>query len=149
MIEIKNKKILLTGGAGFIGSNIAKILLEKGSIVTILDNLYTGFESLLPTHKNLTFIKGDIEDKDLIDELVSRNSLIIHAAAKNIIASTKNVKNDYETNIGGTLNLLIAAKKYKIEKFVYTGSASVYGNPTQIPVPENSPLYTLSPIVTL
>jgi UDP-glucose 4-epimerase len=145
MIDLKNKKTLLTGGAGFIGSNIAGILLKKGSIVTIVDNLYTGFESLVPKHKNLTFIKGDIEDKDLIDELVSRNSLIIHAAAKNIIASTKNVKNDYETNIGGTLNLLIAAKKYKIEKFVYTGSASVYGNPTQIPVPENSPLYTLSP----
>jgi UDP-glucose 4-epimerase len=145
MTDIKNKKILLTGGAGFVGSNIAKVLLEKGSIVTIVDNLYTGFESLVPKHKNLTFIKGDIENIDLIDDLVSKNPLIIHAAAKNIIASTKNVKNDFETNIGGTLNLLIAARKYKIEKFVYTGSASVYGNPNQIPVSENSPLYTLSP----
>lgn len=145
MIELNNKRVLLTGGAGFIGSNITGALLGKGSKVTVLDNLYTGFESLIPKHTNLTFIKGDIEDKNLVDELVSQNSLIIHAAAKNIIASTNNVRNDFETNIGGTLNLLIAARKHKIEKFVYTGSASVYGNSSLIPVPENSPLYTLSP----
>lgn len=147
-MNLEGKKILLTGGAGFVGSNIAKQLLDYGAHVCVLDNLYTGFEKFVPKHKNLTFIKGDVEDSDLIDGLVKEYKLIIHAAAKNIIASTKNPYDDYKTNIGGTLNLLMSAKKYGVEKFVYVGSASVYGNSKVLPVSEDSPLYTLTPYAT-
>mgnify|MGYP005838837039 CR=1 FL=1 len=145
MINLKQRKVLVTGGAGFVGSNIVAQLLEKGAIVTVLDNLFSGFEKLIPVHENVTFVKGDVCDKGIVDDLVKEHKLIIHAAAKNIIVSTKNPFDDYETNIGGTLNLLIAAKKYNVERFVYTGSASVYGNPNILPIPENSSIYTLSP----
>jgi UDP-glucose 4-epimerase len=144
-IDLKNKNVLVTGGAGFVGSNIVGILLNKGAKVTVLDNLFTGSKDLLPDHKNLTFIEGDVCDDSLIEKLVQEFKLIIHAAAKNIIISTKNPYEDYETNIGGTLKWLIACKKYGVEKFVYTGSASVYGNPSVIPIPESSAIYTLSP----
>jgi len=147
-MELNGKKILVTGGAGFVGSNITKKLLDYGAIVTVLDNLYTGFEKFLPVHENLKFVKGDIIDKDLVDELVSEHKLIIHAAAKNIIASTKNPYEDYETNIGGTLNLLMSSKKHGVDKFVYVGSASVYGNSKILPVVEDSTLYTLTPYAT-
>lgn len=145
MIDLKQRKVLVTGGAGFVGSNIVAQLLEKGALVTVLDNLFTGFEKLIPVHNNVIFINGDVCDKDMVDSLVKEHKLIIHAAAKNIIVSTKNPFDDYETNIGGTLNMLIAAKKYNVERFVYTGSASVYGNPNILPIPENSSIYTLSP----
>jgi UDP-glucose 4-epimerase len=145
MENLRNKKVLVTGGAGFVGSNIVAQLLEKGALVTVLDNLFTGFEKLIPVHENVSFIKGDVCDKELVDSLIKEHRLIIHAAAKNIIVSTKNPFDDYETNIGGTLNMLIAAKKYNVERFVYTGSASVYGNPNILPIPENSSIYTLSP----
>ena len=145
VMNLNNKKILVTGGAGFVGSNIVTILLGMGAKVTVLDNLFTGSLKLLPNHDNLTFIKGDVSDDSLIDDLVQEFKLIIHAAAKNIIISTKNPYEDYETNIGATLKWLIACKKYGVEKFVYTGSASVYGNPSIIPITESSSLYTLSP----
>ena len=146
MIEVlKKNRILVTGGAGFVGSNIVKLLLKHDAHVTVLDNLFTGFEYLLPKHKKLTFIKGDVCDKELINNLVKENKYIIHAAAKNIIVSTKNPVEDFQTNIGGTLNLLEACKEHGIEKLVYTGSASVYGNPSIIPIPEDSAIYTLSP----
>lgn len=144
-MNLKGKKVLVTGGAGFVGSNVVGILLERGALVTVLDNLFTGRIELLPKHSNLTFIEGDVCDDSLIDKLVQEFKLIIHAAAKNIIISTKNPYEDYETNIGATLKWLIACKKYGVDKFVYTGSASVYGNPSVIPIPEDSAIYTLSP----
>ena len=144
-MNLKGKKVLVTGGAGFVGSNIVGILLERGAKVTVLDNLFTGKIELLPKHDNLTFIEGDVCDDTLINQLIQKFKLIIHAAAKNIIVSTKNPYEDYETNIGATLKWLIACKKYGVEKFVYTGSASVYGNPSVIPIPESSAIYTLSP----
>lgn len=145
MIELKGRQVLVTGGAGFVGSNIVQLLIDRGAKVTVLDNLYTGLEALIPKHPDVSFIKGDVIDNDLVEELVKAHKLIIHVAAKNIIASTKNPKADYETNIGGTLNLLLAAKKYTIEKMVYTSSASVYGNPSILPITEDSAIYTLSP----
>jgi UDP-glucose 4-epimerase len=145
IINLENRKVLVTGGAGFVGSNVVRILLEMGAKVTVLDSLYTGFKDFVPHHPNATFIQGDVCDEKLVDKLVSENSLIIHAAAKNIIVSTKNPFDDFQTNIGGTLNVLLAAKKHGIEKLVYTGSASVYGNPGVIPISESTPTYTLTP----
>lgn len=145
MIKLNKRNVLVTGGAGFVGSNIVSILIELGANVTVLDNLFSGNINLLPKNKKLKFINDSIENEDIVNELVKEHKLIIHAAAKNIIVSTKNPYEDYKTNIGGTLKLLIAAKKYGIEKLVYTGSASVYGNPSIIPIPETSAIYTLSP----
>ena len=110
MIDLDNKEILVTGGAGFIGSNIINKLIVHGAKVTVLDNLFTGFKSLVPDHPNVSFIEGDVTDKKLVDELLAKYKLVIHAAAKNIIVSTNNPFEDFETNIGGTLNLLLAAE---------------------------------------
>ena len=91
-------------------------LLKRGAIVTILDNLSTGLIELVPKHKNISFIKGDVEDPEIINLLLQDHKLIIHAAAQNIIKSTADPLSDFNTNIGGTLNILIHAKKLGIEK---------------------------------
>lgn len=145
MMSLQNKKVLVTGGAGFIGSVIVRKLLKKGAYVTVLDNLYTGMKSSLPKNSAIKFVKGDVENKQLVDNLIKEHKLIIHAAARNIIDSTKKPYEDCQTNVIGTLNLLLAAKKYGVEKFVYTSSASVYGNPNKFPISEHSLPYTLTP----
>ncbi|GAI09333.1 unnamed protein product, partial [marine sediment metagenome] len=99
----------------------------------------------LPQSNSLEFIKGSIVDKELVDAVVKGKDIIFHCAARNIIISTKDPMEDMETNIRGTLNVLIAAQKYGIEKVVYTSSASVYGNPRYLPMNEDDPLSILTP----
>lgn len=145
MEQLERQKVLVTGGAGFVGSNLVRGLVEGGALVTVLDNLHAGDARHLKGLPRVTFINGDVCDQKLVETLVVDHPYVIHAAAKNIIVSTKNPHTDYETNIGGTLNILLAARMHKIKKLVYTGSASVYGNPAQIPISENTAPYTLSP----
>jgi len=99
----------------------------------------------VPRHPHVTFIEGDVCDERLVDRLLSKARYVIHAAAKNIIISTRNTYDDYETNIGGTLKMLLAARRHGIRRFVYTSSSSVYGNSSELPIAEDSSLYTLSP----
>ena len=84
-------------------------------------------------------------DAPLVRDLVADASVVFHMAARNIIASTKNPRDDFETNIGGTLNVLLAARDSRPDRVVYTSSASVYGNPRSIPINEDDPLVLLSP----
>lgn len=146
-IEIlKNSRILITGGAGFIGSFLTKKLLKYGCKVTVLDDFFTGRRENLPLKdKNLKIVEGSICDKKLVEILVSKNSYIFHLAARNIIVSTKNPEEDFYVNIGGTLNILMAAKKYRIERVIYTSSVSVYGNPKYLPINEEDSINLLSP----
>ncbi|HET9757423.1 MAG TPA: NAD-dependent epimerase/dehydratase family protein, partial [Candidatus Limnocylindrales bacterium] len=137
------RRILVTGGAGFVGSAVTRRLVDAGANVTVLDDLFTGKADAVPT--GATLIKGSVTDVALVDELVADHSLILHLAARNIIASTANPHTDYETNIGGTLNVLLAAKRSKPDRVVYTSSASVYGNPRSIPINEDDAIWTLSP----
>lgn len=145
MTELRGERVLVTGGAGFTGSSTVALLLAEGATVTVLDNLFTGFEALIPSHERVTFVRGDVCDAALVEDLVAQHPLVIHAAAKNIIVSTRNPREDCETNVLGTLNVLMAAAKRGARKVVYTGSASVYGNPTTFPIVETSGLYALSP----
>ena len=137
------RRILVTGGAGFVGSAVTRRLVDAGARVTVLDDLFTGQAEAVPT--GATLIKGSVTDAALVRELVADHSLILHLAARNIIASTANPLDDYATNIGGTLNILLAAKESKPDRVVYTSSASVYGNPRSIPINEDDALWTLSP----
>jgi UDP-glucose 4-epimerase len=137
------RRILVTGGAGFVGAAVTRRLVDAGARVTVLDDLFTGKADAIPT--GASFIQGSVTDVPLINELVGDHSLILHLAARNIIASTANPLDDYATNIGGTLNVLMAARASKVDRVVYSSSASVYGNPRSIPINEDDPLWTLSP----
>jgi UDP-glucose 4-epimerase len=137
------RRVLVTGGAGFVGGSLVNRLAEAGARVTVLDDLFTGRAEVLPTSVQL--IEGSVEDWDLVRRLVNESSVVFHLAARNIIASTKDPKNDFATNIGGTLNVLMAARECSIDRVVYTGSTSIYGNPRSIPINEDDGITPLSP----
>lgn len=137
------RRILVTGGAGFVGSAVTRRLVDAGARVTVLDDLFTGQADAVPTGASL--VQGSVTNVELIKDLVADHSLVFHLAARNIIASTANPRDDYDTNIGGTLNVLLAAKASRPDRVVYSSSASVYGNPRTIPINEDDPLWTLSP----
>jgi UDP-glucose 4-epimerase len=86
-----------------------------------------------------------VEDAPLVSRLVGNHSVVFHLAARNIIASTRDPLNDYATNIGGTLNILMAAREASIDRVVYTGSTSVYGNPRSVPITEDDGVTPLTP----
>ena len=113
--------------------------------VTVLDDLFTGDLKNISEGVKYEFVQGSVADKDLVFELVKKVDYVAHLAARNIIISTKNPLNDYEVNIGGTLNILLAAKEFGTERVVYTSSASVYGNPRILPITEDERTLTFSP----
>jgi UDP-glucose 4-epimerase len=141
-----NERVLVTGGAGFVGSNIVRHLLERGAVVVVLDDFSTGVMANLPQpHDRLEVVRGSVADSALLHEVVKGAGLVIHAAARNIIASTRNPRDDFETNIGGTLNVLLATQGTTVKRVVYCSSASVYGNPRYLPINEDDGIDTLTP----
>jgi UDP-glucose 4-epimerase len=137
------RKILVTGGAGFVGGALTRRLVDAGARVTVLDDLFTGKPETIPT--GAEFVQGSVTDRALVDELVGAHGLVFHLAARNIVASTANPRDDFETNIGGTLNVLLAARASRVDRIVYASSASVYGNPRSIPINEDDQAVLLSP----
>ena len=137
------RRVLVTGGAGFVGSMLVRRLVEAEAKVTVLDDLFTGSPEVLPTAAQL--VVGTVEDAKLVRDLVGQASVVFHLAARNIIASTKDPQSDFSTNIGGTLNVLMAARECSLDRVVYTGSASIYGNPRSIPINEEDGIQPLSP----
>ncbi len=137
------RRILVTGGAGFVGGAVSRRLVDMGARVTVLDDLFTGKAETIPT--GAQFVQGSVTDHAMVRDLVAENSLVFHMAARNIIASTANPRDDFETNIGGTLNVLMAARESRPDRVVYTSSTSVYGNPRSIPINEDDGLVLLSP----
>jgi UDP-glucose 4-epimerase len=127
------KKYVITGGAGFIGSHIAEHLSNQGHQVTILDSLRTGFEHNLDG-LNVDFVKGDIRDENLVNELVNGASGIFHLAALvSVPESLLKIKECIEINTIGTINILEAAKKNADCKVVLSTSAANYGNNPVLP----------------
>lgn len=143
--EILNgRTVLVTGGAGFVGSTIVRRLVDVGAKVTVLDDLFTGQLESIPSE--VKFVEGSVCSPSVVEPLVQESEFVVHAAARNIIASTKDPRKDYEANIGGTLNVLLAARgNKKIKRIVYTSSASVYGNPKYLPIHEEEGVSPLSP----
>jgi UDP-glucose 4-epimerase len=137
------RRVLVTGGAGFVGGAVVRRLVDAGARVTVLDDLFTGQAEVVPATAQL--VKGSVEDETLVRELVDDASVVFHLAARNIIASTKDPRNDFATNIGGTLNVLLAARASKVDRIVYSGSTSIYGNPNSIPINEDDGIVPLSP----
>lgn len=146
--KLKNKKILVTGCAGFIGSFIAEALLSKGADVYGIDNLNTGsldnIRHLLKSAR-FKFIKKNICNKKVMAELISSSDYIYHAAVRGIGLSADNPLLELKVNTEGTLLLLELMRKSKIKKLVYASSASVYGNTALMPEKETDPTVPLSP----
>jgi UDP-glucose 4-epimerase len=112
--------------------------------VTVLDDLFTGRRENLPA-EGFTFVEGSVCDRAVVDQVVPEHEIVFHAAARNIVVSTRNPREDFETNIGGTLNVLLAARGTGVQRVVYTSSASVYGNPRYLPINEDDHLSLLTP----
>jgi len=139
-------KVLITGGAGFIGSHLTEHLLAAGNSVRVLDNLSTGKRENLPAHPQLEFVLGDIRDKQLVTETAHGMDAIVHlAAVASVQASVDDPTGTHETNFDGTLYLLEAARKENIRRFLYASSAAVYGDNTRLPLIEDEILNPLSP----
>jgi UDP-glucose 4-epimerase len=136
MEQLKGKKILVTGGAGFIGFHLCKKLLEFTPNLTIYDNLSSGKLENVKDLPKANFVKGDILDlKKLCN--VEKADLIFHLAAQVVVPySMENPIEDFETNARGTLNVLEKARKDNA-RLVFASSAAVYGNPTKIPTSED------------
>jgi UDPglucose 6-dehydrogenase/UDP-N-acetyl-D-galactosamine dehydrogenase len=145
---LKQKRIVITGGAGFIGSNLAEMLVIDNEI-TIIDDLSTGsLENIddIINKKNITFVRGNILDKELLEKTFQGTDIVFHLAAISSVAqSMANPVFTNEVNIGGTLNVLIAAKNNNVRKVVFASSAAVYGNTPEIPTKENMPANIQSP----
>lgn len=138
-------RALVTGGAGFIGSNLTSLLVENNVEVRILDSLTTGYKENL---KNLSvdFVKGDVRDFDLVMKCVKDIDVIFHLAASiGNVKSLKDPKEDCAVNALGTINILEAACKSGVKKIVYSSSAATYGTLIEMPITENHPQNPDSP----
>jgi UDP-glucose 4-epimerase len=130
------KKVLVTGGAGFIGSHTVEALLEKGYKVFVLDNLSTGKIDNIKNEK-LTFIKGDIQDFDLVKKIMKKVDAVIHLAAiASVAQSIDQPIQTHDVNVTGTLNVFLSAVENNIKKVVYASSAAIYGANENIPLLE-------------
>jgi UDP-N-acetylglucosamine/UDP-N-acetylgalactosamine 4-epimerase len=143
------KKILVTGGAGFIGSNLVNSFLEEGHQVICLDDLSTGHESnILKYYDNpqFTFLKGDIRDNDICKFAVQGCQLVSHQAALGSVPrSISDPINTNSVNISGFLNMLTAARDEGVDRFVYAASSSTYGDSKKLPKIEDQIGSPLSP----
>ena len=138
---------LITGGAGFIGSNIAETLLQQGKSVRILDNFLTGRRVNLETLKgDYELIEGDIRDLEICQKAMQGVRYVLHQAAlPSVPRSVKNPIESNDINISGTLNLLVAARDEGVKRFVFASSSSVYGDTPTLPKEESMPPNPLSP----
>jgi UDP-N-acetylglucosamine/UDP-N-acetyl-alpha-D-glucosaminouronate 4-epimerase len=145
---MKGKKIVVTGGSGFIGSNLTQEL-SKENQVTVVDNLSTGYlENIqnLINSGDIIFVKGSITDMDLLQKLFEDVDYIFHQAAiPSVPRSVKDPISSNYTNVNGTLNVLVAARDNNVKKLVYASSSSAYGDTPVLPKSEDMKPCPLSP----
>jgi UDP-glucose 4-epimerase len=151
-MEINNQKVLVTGGAGFIGSTLSEALLRLGAEVTVLDNFdefYSGKEQNvegLLLNKEFKLIRGSILDQDLLLATTKGVDVVVHLAGQaGIRYCNERPSKANEVNATGTMNVLVAARQRQVKKVVYASSSSVYGNPVKTPMKEDHPTDPSSP----
>ena len=139
-------KFAVTGGAGFVGNNIVRLLVSKGHDVLVIDNLHTGKkENLEDVLEKIQFHNIDIRDIEKLEKILKSVDGIFHEAALTIVQESFTKKEEYfDVNVRGTENILKIAKKYGI-KVVYASSSSIYGNSEKIPIKEESTRNPINP----
>ena len=142
-----SRKIVVTGGAGFIGSALARALVARGDDVSVLDNFSTGKrENLREMASQLTIVEGDILDAALLDTVFAGADVVFHEAAiPSVPRSLAAPMPSHNANATGTLNVLEAARRCQVRRVVYAGSSSAYGEPPSLPVVETMAPAPLSP----
>ena len=139
-------RALVTGGAGFIGSNLIRLLLKQSHSVVALDNLSYGYWENLAELSEVKFIKGDIQDAAILEEAIEGVDVVFHLAASvGNIRSLEDPLLDSGTNVLGTLMLLEHARKRNIRKIVYSSSAAIFGEPRYLPLDEDHPVHPDTP----
>jgi UDP-N-acetylglucosamine/UDP-N-acetyl-alpha-D-glucosaminouronate 4-epimerase len=140
-------RYLVTGGAGFIGSNTVDELVRRGHSVVVLDDLSTGKEeNLADVRSKITFVKGSITDLEAVQKAIHQAEYVIHLAARTSVP--RSVKDPLETNrinVEGTLNVLVAARDNKVKRFVFAASSSAYGETPALPKVESMEPNPISP----
>ncbi len=149
MPSLQNSTILVTGGAGFIGSNLIEVLLENKASVVCLDNFSTGHRHNIEAyleHKQFTLIEGDIRDLETCHKACSGVDFVLHQAALGSVPrSIEDPITSNDVNVSGFLNMLVAARDAKVKRFVYAASSSTYGDSEGLPKVEHVIGKPLSP----
>ena len=147
--KLKNKNILITGGAGFIGSNLCEYLLSCGANISCLDNFSTGHRHNIENFvkdDNFTLIEGDIRDINTCQISCKNQEFVLHQAALGSVPrSLKDPITSNQVNISGFLNMLVAARDQKVKRFIFAASSSTYGDSKKLPKIENEIGKPLSP----
>jgi UDP-glucose 4-epimerase len=142
-------RVLVTGGAGFIGSHVVDRLVNDGYEVRVIDDLSTGRLSNIRGHLNsgkIDFVKGDIRDASLVKESLDGISIVTHLAALiSVPFSVENPDLTFDVNLSGTLNLLRACIKERVDRFVFVSSCAVFGEPESLPISETTRTNPISP----
>ncbi|MGB9779166.1 MAG: SDR family NAD(P)-dependent oxidoreductase [Candidatus Bathyarchaeales archaeon] len=142
-------KVLVTGGAGFIGSHLVDRLVREGFEVAVFDNFSTGsLENVkyLSASEGFSFVRGDVADKRRVDESLKDVDVVFHlAAVTSVPFSVKNPVETFRVNVEGTRNLLEACLNTRVERFVYVSSCAVYGEAEYLPIDEKHPTKPASP----
>ena len=135
-------KLIITGGAGFIGSHLTEYLLKQGHSIVVIDNLSTGrIENIKHLKNKIKFVKADISKKGNWERLFKGVNTVIHLAAlADIVPSIQNPEKYFASNVIGTKNVIENALKYKIKKIIYSASSSCYGIPKKYPTDEKTKL---------
>jgi UDP-glucose 4-epimerase len=141
--------VLVTGGAGFIGSHLIDALVARGDDVVVLDNLKRGRVSYIEPHLRsgaVSFIEGDIRDEDSVACAVDGTGLVYHLAAQsNVMGAVQDMDYSFTTNVVGTYNVLKAAARAGVPRLIFSSSREVYGDPETLPVREDASLSAKNP----
>ncbi|HVG84825.1 MAG TPA: SDR family NAD(P)-dependent oxidoreductase [Vicinamibacterales bacterium] len=137
---------LITGGAGFIGSNIARLLLERGHEVVVLDDLSSGYRDNLAPFPSVRLVEGDVRDREAVDRAMAGCEVVFHLAAS--VGNTRSIEHpllDSEINVIGTLTVLEAARRHGLRKLVFSSSAGIFGELKTLPIAEDHAVEPDSP----
>lgn len=139
-------KALVTGGAGFIGSNLVRLLVTEGLSVTVLDSLVSGYRDNINVLSGVELIVGDVRDTSIVDLAMKDVEVVFHLAAS--VGNTRSIEHplvDAEINVIGTLNVLEAARRHRVRKVVFSSSAGIFGELKTLPIKEDHSVEPDSP----